>query len=110
MNFNKSMALFKKIGILCLAFLLCLTTTQGCASSRAADDFRFSRLEFELNQVTSRLERLESKLDWLNWSVSQPIGGRTVFEGGYRREQMEKLVVDLKAQVSRLQEQLAKKE
>jgi len=95
--------------MLCLTFLLCLTTAQGCASSLAADDYRFSHLEFELNRVTSRIDRLESKLDLLGWSVSQPIGGRTAFESEPRREQMEKLVVDLKAQVSRLQEQLAQK-
>jgi len=101
--------MLKKIGIICLSFLLSLTTLQGCASERAADDFRFSHLEFELNRVTSRIDRLESKLDLLGWSVSPPIVGRTVFETDPRREQMEKLVVDLKAQISRLQEQLAQK-
>jgi hypothetical protein len=101
--------MLKKIGIICLSCLLSLTALQGCASGRTANDFRFSHLEFELNRVTSRIDRLESKLDLLSWSVSPPIVGKTVFETDSRGEQMEKLLVDLKAQIARLQEQLAQK-
>ena len=43
----------------------------------------------------------------LNWSVSSPVNSRTVFETELGREQMNKLVVDLKAQVAQLKDQLA---
>ena len=99
--------MLKKIGILCIAFLLCLTTLTGCTSGRAVNDSRYFNLEFELNRVTSRIDRLESKIDMLNWSVSSPVNSRTVFETELGREQMNKLVVDLKAQVAQLKDQLA---
>ncbi len=74
---------------------------------RAVEQSRVDRLEFELYKITSRLERLDSKIDLLNWSTFQPpaLGGMG-WEGA-RREQLEKLVVDLKAQVTRLSEQLS---
>lgn len=97
----------KKIGRLCIAFLLCLTTLQGCTSGRALNDSRFLSLEFELNRVTSRIDRLESKIDMLSWSLSPPILSRKVFETDPRREHLEKLVVDLKAEVSHLKGQVA---
>jgi hypothetical protein len=43
----------------------------------------------------------------LNWSGSPSFLNRTVFEIDPKREQLEKLVFDLKAQVSNLKEQLA---
>lgn len=92
--------------MLCITFLLCLTTLQGCASGRAANDSRFLSLEFELNRVTSRIDRIESKIDMLSWSVSPSVLSKTVFETDPRREQLEKLVFDITAQVSRLKEQL----
>lgn len=98
--------MLKKIGMLCITFLLCFTTLQGCASGRAVNDSRFLSLEFELNRVTSRIDRLESKIDMFSWSMSPPAVSRTVFETDPRREQLEKLVVDITAQVSRLKEQL----
>ena len=58
-----SYTVLKKIGTLCIAFLLCLTTLTGCASGRAANDSRLLNLELELNRVTSRIDRLESKID-----------------------------------------------
>lgn len=89
-----------KIIRLCIVFLLCFTTLQGCGSTR------IERLEFELYKTTSHLDRLESKIDMLTWSVFQPTGlSKTVLDSDIRREQLEKLVVDLKAQISRLQEQ-----
>lgn len=96
--------------MLCIPLLLCLTTLTGCAQGRAANDSRFLSVEFELNRVTSRIDRLESKIDMLSWSVSPPFYSRTVFEADPRREQLEKLVVDLKAQVAQLKEQLAGRE
>jgi outer membrane murein-binding lipoprotein Lpp len=98
----------KKIGMLCIAFLLCLTTLTSCASRLPAVDSRVSRLEFELNRAASRIDTLESKLDMLNWLVPPPVVSRTEFETDPRREELEKLVVDLTAQVSRLKEQLTK--
>ncbi len=99
--------MLKKIGILCIPFLLCLTTLTGCASGRAANDSRFSSLEFELNTVTSRIDRLESKIDMLSWTLSPPVVNRTVFAPDPRAEQLEKLVFDVTTQLSRLKEQLA---
>ena len=98
--------MLKKIGILCIPFLLCLTTLTGCGG-RAANDSRFSSLEFELNTVTSRIDRLESKIDMLSWTLSPPVVNRTVFAPDPRGEQLEKLVFDITAQLSRLKEQLA---
>lgn len=43
----------------------------------------------------------------LSWSMSPSVVSRTVFETDPRREQLEKLVVDITAQLSRLKEQLA---
>jgi outer membrane murein-binding lipoprotein Lpp len=102
-----SYTVLKKIGMLYIAFLLCLTTLTGCASGLRANDERFISLEFELNRVTSRIDRLESKIDMLSWSVSPAVLSRTVVETDPRREQLEKLVVDITAQVSHLKEQLA---
>ena len=99
--------MLKKIGMLCIASLLCLTTLTGCASGRAENSSRFLSLEFELNRVTSRIDRLESKIDMLSWSISPSVVSRTVFETDSRREQLEKLVVDITAQLSHLKEQLA---
>ncbi len=93
--------------MLCAAFLLCLTTLTGCASGRAIYDSRFSRLEFELNRVTSRIDRLESKIDLLNWSVSPAVVNRTVAEPDLKRERLEDLVVDITTHLSRLRERLA---
>lgn len=42
----------------------------------------------------------------LSWSVSPSVLSKTVFETDPRREQLEKLVFDITAQVSRLKEQL----
>ncbi len=100
-----------KIVRLCIVFLLCITILPGCGSRRAVEQSRVERLEFELYKITSRLERVDSKIDMLNWSVSQPLGlGRMSLETDARQEQLEKLVVDLKAQVSRLNEQLSNSE
>lgn len=99
--------MLNKIVRLGIVFLLCITILQGCGSTRAVEQSRVDRLEFELYKLTSRMERLDSKIDLLSWSVSQPPGlGRMSLETDVR-EQLEKLVVDLKAQVSRLSEQLA---
>jgi len=95
-----------KIVRLCIAFLLCITTLQGCGSARAVEQSRVERLEFELYKITSRLERLDSKIDMLSWSVSQPPGLGKITVENARQEQLDKLVVDLKAQVSHLNEQL----
>lgn len=97
----------KKIVMLCVALLLSVTALQGCASGRTANDSRFLSLELEINRVASRIDRLDSKLDMLSWSMSPLVVGKTTFEIDPKREQMEKLVVDMKAQVSRLKEQLA---
>ncbi len=99
--------MLKKIRILCITILLCFTTLQGCTSSlRVAEASRVERLEFELYSITSRLERLESKLDLMSWSTSQPLAsGRTKLQTE-AEEQLQKLVVELKTQVSRLNEQL----
>lgn len=103
--------MLNKIGKLCITFLLCLVTLQGCGSSRAVEQSRVERLEFEFYKITSRLERLDSKIDMLSWSMSQPSGlGRMSLETDARREQLEKLVVELKAQVSRLNTQLSNSE
>lgn len=101
-----SYTVLKKIGMLCIAYLLCLTTLTGCASGRAENSSRFLNLEFELNRVTSRIDRLESKIDMLSWSMSPSVVSRTVLETDPRREHLEKLVVDITAQLSRLKEQL----
>lgn len=99
--------MLKNIRMLSIAFLLCLSTLTGCVSGRADNDSRFLSLEFELNRVTSRIDRVESKIDMLSWSVSPSLLSRTVFETDPRREQLEKLVVDLKGQISHLKDQLA---
>ena len=78
---------------------------------RAVEQSRVDRLEFELYKITSRLERVDSKIDMLSWSVSQPPRlGRMSLETDARQEQLEKLVVDLKAQVSPLNAQLSNSE
>lgn len=95
-----------KIVRLCIVFLLCLTILPGCGAARAVEQSRVERLEFELYKITSRLERLDSKIDILSLSVSQPPGlGRITVENT-RQEQLEKLVLDLEAQLSHLNEQL----
>lgn len=80
---------------------------EGCASRRVSEDSGFLSLEFELNRVISRIDRLETKLDMLGWAVSPPFLSRTASEIDSRPEQLEKLVVDLKAQILQLKEQLA---
>lgn len=95
-----------KIARLCIIFILCLTTIQGCGATRAVEQSRVDRLEFELYKLTSRLERLDTKIDMLSFSVSQPTGLGRIVENT-RQEQLEKLVVDLKAEVYRLNEQLS---
>ena len=96
-----------KIARLCIVFLLCLTTIQGCGATRAIEQSRVDRLEFELYKITSRLERLDTKIDMISWSMPQPTGlGRIPVENT-RQEQLEKLVVDLKTEVYRLNEQLS---
>lgn len=92
--------------MLSIAFLLCFTTLTGCASRLSVYDSRFLNLEFELNRATSRIDRLESKIDLLNWSMSPSVVSRTGFETDPRREQLERLVVELTEVVSRLKEQL----
>ena len=83
----------KKIILLCLAYSICLATLTGCGSERV------SRLEFELYRVTSKIEQLESKIDMLRGSAS-PMADVTEVQVKLSREQLEKLIADLKAQVS----------
>lgn len=96
-----------KIARLCIVFIVCLITIQGCGATRAIEQSRVDRLEFELYKITSRLERLDTKIDMISWSMPQPTGlGRMVVDNT-RQEQLEKLVVDLKTEVYRLNEQLS---
>ena len=86
-----------KIVLLCLACLICLATLTSCASERV------SRLEFELYRVTSKIERLESKIDMLRRPMS-PLADSSEVQVP-SREQLENLIVDLKAQVTYLKAQ-----
>lgn len=95
-----------KILRLGITFLLCLIILSGCGS-RAVEQSRVERLEFELYKMTSRLERLDAKIDMLSWSMSQPPElSKTVMEN-VKQKQLEKLVTELEAQVSHLNEQLS---
>ncbi len=95
-----------KIVRLGITFLLCLIILPGCGS-RAVEQSRVERLEFELYKMTSRLERLDAKIDMLSWSMSQPSElSKTILEN-QKQKQLEKLVTELEAQVSHLNEQLS---
>lgn len=95
-----------KILRLGIAFFLCLIILPGCGE-RAVEQSRIERLEFELYKMTSRLERLDAKIDMISWSMSQsPELGKTLLENE-KQKQLEKLVTELEAQVSHLNEQLS---
>ncbi len=94
----------KKIVLLCLTCLVCVTLLTGCGTER------LSRLELEIYRVTAKIERLESKIDMLRGATPLPLTENSEFKTGLSKEQMEKLIVDLKAQISCLKAQLAKSE
>jgi len=104
--YRYSYVMLKKVGMLSIGLLLCFTTLTGCASRLSVADSRLLSLEFELNRTTSRIDRLESKIELQNLSLFPSVASRKGFEIDPRREQLEKLLVDLTEQVSRLKEQL----